>query len=66
LLEVAEKLKMTKPDWTFHLVGKDFEDNYSAKIKGLIQRKKLVFKLLIGLFQNQIKFQLKQKSLFVE
>ena len=41
LLEVAEKLKKTKPDWTFHLVGKDFEDNYSAKIKGLIQRKKL-------------------------
>ncbi|PZX92440.1 glycosyltransferase [Flavobacterium aquariorum] len=32
LLEVAQKLKEFYPDWTFHLVGKDFEDEYSRQI----------------------------------
>lgn len=36
LLEVAKKIKESHPDWTFHLVGKDFEDAYSRKIKELI------------------------------
>lgn len=33
LLDVAKKLKLSHPDWSFHLVGKDFNDDYSAKIK---------------------------------
>ncbi|WP_396176157.1 glycosyltransferase [Flavobacterium sp.] len=41
LLEVAEKLKKTKPDWTFHLVGKDFVDDYSTNIKKLIVSNRL-------------------------
>jgi glycosyltransferase involved in cell wall biosynthesis len=36
LLDVAVKLKKSHPEWTFHLVGKDFEDNYSRQIKQLI------------------------------
>lgn len=32
LLEVAQKLKEFYPDWTFHLIGKDFEDDYSKQI----------------------------------
>lgn len=36
LLEVAKKMKKSHPEWTFHLVGKDFEDNYSKKIKSMI------------------------------
>lgn len=36
LIEIAKKIMQTNPDWTFHLVGKDFEDNYSQKIKNLI------------------------------
>lgn len=36
LLKVAQKLKKSHPDWTFHLVGKDFEDDYSQQIKELI------------------------------
>lgn len=36
LLEVAKKLKASHPEWTFHLVGKDFKDGYSQKIKDLI------------------------------
>jgi glycosyltransferase involved in cell wall biosynthesis len=37
LLQVAQKLKQSHPDWTFHLVGKDFEDEYSKQIKKLIK-----------------------------
>jgi glycosyltransferase involved in cell wall biosynthesis len=33
LLNVATKVKKSHPDWTFHLVGKDFSDDYSSKIK---------------------------------
>ena len=36
LLEVAKQIQISHPDWTFHLVGKDFEDDYSMKIKSLI------------------------------
>lgn len=36
LLEVAKKLQLSHPEWTFHLVGKDFEDDYSKQIKNLI------------------------------
>jgi glycosyltransferase involved in cell wall biosynthesis len=41
LLEVASKIKKSKPDWTFHLVGKDFHDNYSKQIKKKIVQLKL-------------------------
>jgi glycosyltransferase involved in cell wall biosynthesis len=36
LLEVANKLKVFYPDWTFHLVGKDSDDAYSKQIKSFI------------------------------
>lgn len=36
LIEVAMMLKESHIDWTFHLVGKDFQDNYSKKIKKLV------------------------------
>ncbi|QBN18389.1 glycosyltransferase family 4 protein [Flavobacterium nackdongense] len=36
LLEVAKKMQKSHPDWTFHLVGKDFEDDYSKKIRAKI------------------------------
>lgn len=36
LMEVAKKTQISHPEWTFHLVGKDFEDNYSRQIKSLI------------------------------
>ena len=37
LLEVARMLKASHPDWTFHLVGKDFEDAYSLSIRDTIK-----------------------------
>jgi len=36
LLEVAKKVQLSHPDWTFHLVGKDFGDDYSKEIKSQI------------------------------
>ncbi|WP_395059634.1 glycosyltransferase family 4 protein [Flavobacterium sp.] len=41
LLKVAEKLKKSHTEWTFHLVGKDFEDDYSKYIKELISKNEL-------------------------
>lgn len=41
LLEVAEKLKKSHPDWTFHLVGKDFEDDYSRAVRTQLTEKSL-------------------------
>ena len=38
LLEVAKQVQISHPEWTFHLVGKDFEDDYSQKIKSLISK----------------------------
>lgn len=40
-LEVAQKIKQSHPEWTFHLVGKDFEDAYSQKIKEKIKASEL-------------------------
>ena len=42
LLKVAQKLKKSHPDWSFHLVGKDFEDDYSKKISNLLIEMNLV------------------------
>lgn len=36
LLEVAKKVQISHPAWTFHLVGKDFGDDYSREIKNLV------------------------------
>lgn len=41
LLDAAALVKETHPDWTFHLVGKDFEDDYSQKVKAYIIEKGL-------------------------
>ncbi|WP_269237461.1 glycosyltransferase [Flavobacterium flavigenum] len=38
LLEVAKKVRASHQQWTFHLVGKDFEDDYSKKIKKRISK----------------------------
>jgi glycosyltransferase involved in cell wall biosynthesis len=41
VLDIAVKLKKSHPEWTFHLVGKDFEDEYSRQIKQIILDSKL-------------------------
>lgn len=41
LLSVAELLQKSHPDWTFHLVGQDFNDAYAAQLKQRILDVKL-------------------------
>jgi glycosyltransferase involved in cell wall biosynthesis len=55
LLEVAKKMEHTYPDWTFHLVGKDFEDDYSKQIKESIKNKKLENNVFIYGSKSDIK-----------
>jgi glycosyltransferase involved in cell wall biosynthesis len=38
IIEIAKKMKQSHPDWTFHLVGKDFEDAYSRQISEVIKK----------------------------
>lgn len=55
LLEVAKKVKISHPEWTFHLVGKDFEDDYSMRIKSLILKSQLENNVFIYGSRNDIK-----------
>lgn len=41
LIEIAKRINMIYPDWTFHLVGKDFEDDYSKILKSEISTSNL-------------------------
>ncbi|MBK0370730.1 glycosyltransferase family 4 protein [Flavobacterium agrisoli] len=41
LLKIAQQLQDSDPAWTFHLVGKDFQDDYSKTIKQEIQQRDL-------------------------
>ena len=41
IIELAKKLQISHPDWSFHLIGKDFEDAYSKELKALILSAKL-------------------------
>jgi glycosyltransferase involved in cell wall biosynthesis len=41
LLDVAALVRESHPDWTFHLVGKDFEDHYSREVRTYIVQKGL-------------------------
>lgn len=41
LISVAKMIRESHPDWTFHLVGKDFEDDYSASVHAAIKQERL-------------------------
>lgn len=55
LLEVAAKLKQSHPDWTFHLVGKDFEDDYSRRLIAAIQNTELSDTVFVYGSRNDVK-----------
>jgi glycosyltransferase involved in cell wall biosynthesis len=65
LLEVAEKLKNSYADWTFHLVGKDFVDDYSAQVKATIIAKNLENNVFIYGSKNDIKNILHQSDIAI-
>jgi glycosyltransferase involved in cell wall biosynthesis len=65
LLKVAKKLKETHPDWTFHLVGKDFDDSYSAEISKLIVEYGLKETVFVYGSQNDIRNILEQSTICI-
>ena len=65
LLEVAEKLKQFHPQWTFHLVGKDFEDDYSRDLRTSITAKNLEDTVFIYGSRNDIKNIINQSDITI-
>lgn len=65
LLEVAKMIKKSHPDWTFHLVGKDFEDEYSQEIKSQILEFQLENSIFIYGSKQDVKNILEQSTIAV-
>ncbi len=65
LLDVAKKLKHSHPEWTLHLVGKDFEDQYSEQIKNKIAELELEKHVFLYGSRQDIKNILDQSSIAV-
>ena len=65
LLEIAKKLKANYPDWTFHLIGKDFEDDYSAQIKKRIENESLANNVFIYGSCNDVANIIKQSDIAI-
>lgn len=65
LLEVAKIAKESHPDWSFHLVGKDFEDTYSQQIKKRILEYNLEETVFVYGSKQDIKNILEQSSIAI-
>ncbi|MBC7848036.1 MAG: glycosyltransferase [Flavobacterium sp.] len=65
LLEVAKKVQLSHPEWTFHLVGKDFEDDYSKEIKRQILEFNLKNNVFIYGSKNDVKNIVEQSTIAV-
>ena len=65
LLQVAEKLKQYHLQWTFHLVGKDFEDIYSRDLRKSIVAKNLEDIVFIYGSRNDIKSIINQSDITI-
>ena len=65
LLALAKKIKLTHSEWTFHLVGKDFEDHYAAQIKALVLEFDLENTVFVYGSRNDIKNILEQSAIAI-
>lgn len=65
LLEVATLLKNSHSDWSFHLVGKDFEDEYSSELKKEIVSRGLSENVFLYGSRDDIGTVLKQCSIAI-
>jgi glycosyltransferase involved in cell wall biosynthesis len=65
LLKVAKKINETNPKWTFHLIGKDFNDAYSKEIKEEIKQFGLINTVFIYGSKQDVSEILKQSSIGV-
>nr|WP_208888999.1 glycosyltransferase family 4 protein [Polaribacter sejongensis] len=65
LLESFKKIHVKYSDWTLHFIGKDFNDNYSKKIKQFILENKLDKSVFLYGICLDIEFILKQATIGV-
>ncbi len=65
LIEVAKIIKEEFPDWSFHLVGKDFKDDYSSKIKKIIIERKLENHVFIYGSKSDVQNIIKQSDITI-
>jgi glycosyltransferase involved in cell wall biosynthesis len=65
LLKVAQKLKESHPDWTFHLIGKNFKDEYSRQIEKLIKEYDLENNVFLYGSRQDVENILKQASIAI-
>ncbi|MCW2119462.1 glycosyltransferase [Flavobacterium sp. 7A] len=63
LLEVALLVRQSHPDWTFHLIGKDFDDDYSFRIKAKIKALDLEQTIFLYGTQNAVQEILAQANI---
>ncbi len=63
LVELAKILKVHHPDWSFHLVGKDWNDAYSLQIKNEIKTSGLEEHVFLYGGQNDISNILEQSTI---
>ena len=65
LLEVAKRIYLKYPSWSFHLIGKDFGDNYAASLKKFVAVNNLEGVVFIYGTLNNIESILKQGTIGV-
>lgn len=65
LLNIAKKIKDEFPNWTFHLVGKSFNDNYYSSILSVINDLKLTNTVFVYDSVNDIEHVLSQANIGV-
>jgi glycosyltransferase involved in cell wall biosynthesis len=65
LIEAAKKIKSIHPDWTFHLVGKDFEDDYSKAVKSAIIANNLKSTVFVYGAKNDVQYIISQSDISI-
>jgi len=65
LLDVAKKINSEFPDWTFHLVGKDYDDDYSRILKNKIKQSELENSVFIYGVRDDVEYIIEQSTICV-
>ena len=65
LVEIANKIFKKYPDWSFHLIGKDFLDDYSNQLKAQIRDYNLNDSVFIYGSKNDVFHILKQSDIAI-
>jgi len=65
LIEIAHQLLKKYPDWSFHLIGKDFFDDYSNQLKAQIRDYNLIDSVFIYGSKNDVFNILKQSDIAI-